>query len=510
MKKRLFSALLFLMFMLSSCFLASSAQAQEVRTTEQEIELLGRFLADGIRNGTAEFRNGIAGTKTKVGKPLREGIRSEFIFTISKQKHLELYEWFRKRANLSIYYLLQALARYPELCVCYTSVDLYGGTDREEDITFVLYSPVNTFAEAKYYISRYQSWIENVSAIPLKEYKAKRMSMEDVMLYFHNEVVTNCEYSTQFRDGNQTAVSDFCPFGGAVALEKPYGSGTIPYSVCESYSIIYNQLLHYVFVTHGAEIGWTGGPVCWVMASKEHAWNAVRLKGKYYYVDVTWDDPVKKKESYCKYKYFLVSAKAFQTLNDKKDHTLLLAVQSMFPNIRDARLGTAYDSLFMKNNDCQGTRFYWSSAAGKWMAALTDTEGKTKIYTWSFSKKDKLSEPVNSELPELNGHQDIHLFIPNRSGEDYPGLRQPRYYESPEKDRTELILLCDSEGVYFYDYPTGKIYKYRRSGSFCDAYTRQGNVLMAMKEQPEVFRYYSICPPSSNVFSGADRNWRLL
>ncbi len=38
-----------------------------------------------------------------------------------------------------------------------------------------------------------------------------------------------------------------------------------------------------------------------------HAWNMVRLEGKWYHVDVTWDDPIPDQKGRIQYKYFLVT-----------------------------------------------------------------------------------------------------------------------------------------------------------------------------------------------------------
>ena len=51
---------------------------------------------------------------------------------------------------------------------------------------------------------------------------------------------------------------------------------------------------------------------CMYVKGKDHAWNMVKLKGKWYFVDVTWDD------SFGGYKYFLKGTSDFSGHNIPK------------------------------------------------------------------------------------------------------------------------------------------------------------------------------------------------
>ena len=49
-----------------------------------------------------------------------------------------------------------------------------------------------------------------------------------------------------------------------------------------------------------------------IVCSSTHSWNAVRLDGKWYYIDVTWADPVNTDtRSYARHDYMFVDAQAF-------------------------------------------------------------------------------------------------------------------------------------------------------------------------------------------------------
>jgi uncharacterized repeat protein (TIGR02543 family) len=68
-------------------------------------------------------------------------------------------------------------------------------------------------------------------------------------------------------------------------------------AVCDGYSTAYLQIMN------------TLGVPCKIAHGRNHAWNLVKLDGKYYHVDVTWDDPVPDEKGRIQYNYFLVSDK---------------------------------------------------------------------------------------------------------------------------------------------------------------------------------------------------------
>ena len=68
--------------------------------------------------------------------------------------------------------------------------------------------------------------------------------------------------------------------------------------VCEAYSLLMYRLLNDAGIPCIIVDGTGNGG--------SHAWNAVKLKGKWYFVDATWDDPVMSDGSdVCRYTYFL-------------------------------------------------------------------------------------------------------------------------------------------------------------------------------------------------------------
>ncbi len=88
---------------------------------------------------------------------------------------------------------------------------------------------------------------------------------------------------------DQTLV-DHSAYGGLVDQKHQ--------TVCQGYALLFYKMLTDAGVTCRYVTGYAGG---------YHAWNMVKLSGKWYYVDVTWDDPISA-TPVVDYSYFLVGS----------------------------------------------------------------------------------------------------------------------------------------------------------------------------------------------------------
>ena len=111
----------------------------------------------------------------------------------------------------------------------------------------------------------------------------KNWSDFEKILYIHDYLVTNCHYDLTFRH------------------YQAYDAIVNNTAVCQGYSEAYKVLLNKL------------GIPCEIVTSYKlnHAWNAVKLNGKWYYVDVTWDDPLFNNLGRVYHRYFLKSSKYF-------------------------------------------------------------------------------------------------------------------------------------------------------------------------------------------------------
>lgn len=107
-------------------------------------------------------------------------------------------------------------------------------------------------------------------------------------LYVHDAIINSTEYDSENAKHNE----------GAHLWGTAYGTLVQHKSVCQGYSEAYKMVMNRL----GIECGVCGG-----MAKDEsHAWNYIKLDGKYYWADLTWDDPFLNGESgYLTHVYFL-------------------------------------------------------------------------------------------------------------------------------------------------------------------------------------------------------------
>ncbi|MBQ3939830.1 MAG: leucine-rich repeat protein [Oscillospiraceae bacterium] len=87
------------------------------------------------------------------------------------------------------------------------------------------------------------------------------------------------------------------------------------YTVCEGYSRCYQLLMNRV----GIKTYLIGSDNIKNPKDMGHAWNMIQLNGKWYHVDVTWDDPAYQDPSLCsRYDFFLCSDAKFDTDGHEK------------------------------------------------------------------------------------------------------------------------------------------------------------------------------------------------
>lgn len=104
-------------------------------------------------------------------------------------------------------------------------------------------------------------------------------------LAIHDYIITNCEY------GYEDYSNDYA--------YRAYGALVQGKAVCNGYAEAMALLLNCVGVENDIMTGWANGEL--------HAWNRVRLDGKWYQVDSTWDDPIPDRGSFAGHQFFNVT-----------------------------------------------------------------------------------------------------------------------------------------------------------------------------------------------------------
>lgn len=124
----------------------------------------------------------------------------------------------------------------------------------------------------------------------------ENMSDYDKAVMLHNEIALYVKYNTNALEeiNEVNAMADSSEKDEAIAvlnekypnIHSAYGALVEGDAVCDGYSKAYQYLLYKMgIVSHIATGTGNGGA---------HAWNLVKLDGKWYYTDVTWDDAEEK------------------------------------------------------------------------------------------------------------------------------------------------------------------------------------------------------------------------
>lgn len=104
-------------------------------------------------------------------------------------------------------------------------------------------------------------------------------------LAIHDYIVTNCEYG-------------YVDYSNDYAY-RAYGALVQGKAVCNGYAEAMALLLNCVGLENDIMTGWANGEL--------HAWNRVKLDGKWYQVDSTWDDPIPDRGNFAGHQFFNVT-----------------------------------------------------------------------------------------------------------------------------------------------------------------------------------------------------------
>lgn len=143
-----------------------------------------------------------------------------------------------------------------------------------------------------------------------------------------------------------------------------YGALVNRTSVCDGYSKAFQYLLYCA----GIQCFTVSGVATSPSGSENHAWNVVRLDGDYYYVDVTWDDPIftDDRQDYIGHSYHNVT-----TAEISRDHAVGKVLRGGV--LED-------DNLFFPVPDCTATKANYFKYFG-YMSETLSVEGCRTVFT---------------------------------------------------------------------------------------------------------------------------------
>ena len=270
-------------------------------------------------------------------KELGQGIQSKVRFSLADY---QISYDLDNDSDYVLQYVYEAIGMYPNLCTLHTMTVMYGS--RGNIVYLDVYSPVAA-GQMKSRIRRYKRKFAELIAVPKQD---RTMSDMEKLLYLHDEIVVRADYD--LGDGNVTVHTPM-----ALLLDGK--------AVCQSYAGVLNQAANALGITSLQ------------VASEGHAWNAVELDGRWYYLDATHDDPVGDLErDFVSHKYFLFNMEDIAADNGAViDHTLDEINRELYGGILE-NMGEAYRGILPKEfqvqmNYLSGSWFYaYGRQIGTW------------------------------------------------------------------------------------------------------------------------------------------------
>ena len=310
--------------------------------------------------------------------------------------------------------VISTLADYPELGCLFSKVSYYYmGNSNGNRITRILIKSPYESSELKEITLDYVNRLKSFINVPLKD---SSMSTMEKMLYVHDKIVVQADY-----------IDDGTPYSHIASNILMKGQG-----VCQSYAGIFNNAMSML------------GIDCIYVMSDSHAWNAVRIDGLWYYVDVTWDDPVGVSDrSYTSHQYFLVKKNEFS-----HSHELENSSNNIYGRILN-NMGGAYDNCLVKQTSAKP--FWYIN--GLWYYVSYD-----KVYTWDgIDNKSQLFRGISPASNVNLAARDMKLYY------------------------------SDNEGLHVYDVESGSKEKLS-SGQYIDMYIDE-DVIICRSISGDVFKY---------------------
>ena len=142
---------------------------------------------------------------------------------------------------------------------------------------------------------------------------------KDQIKYLHNWLIDNLQYDTTYSQKN---------------IHNIYGAFRNGTAVCEGYARAFKYILDGLGIPCVLVSG-TGTNSAG--ETESHAWNYVQLDGKWYGIDVTWDDPVlingARLTDEVRYKYFLKGSNEFAASHKEDGYISPKSIKFIFPTL---------------------------------------------------------------------------------------------------------------------------------------------------------------------------------
>ena len=334
----------------------------------------------------------------------------------------------------------------------------------KSDFTYkIIYSPSRgVITSIRFYygenanIDNYRRRVnETNDAINSLVQKTKGMTDFEKTLYVHDYIVLNCEYDLDLlamleADGT---------LDGEIRSERytEYSVLVNGTGICGSYALAYRAVMN------------ACGVDCLYLSSNEmnHAWNLIKLDGKWYHVDCCWDDPVPDTLGIARRTYFLRTDDEIMQLDHYSwtpgSYKATSSKYSAMPREYDGR--QKYDSgrwYYLDSGSLYSCNQYGGDK--KEISAVTansiDVDGGEIYYSYGRGIY---------ELNETNGESALSYYLPDSVSGDLP---EYTFIRNMFVDGDSLSCFAANYRGDAYEYK-----KYEKSSCFSQAERVNGLVL---------------------------------
>ena len=150
--------------------------------------------------------------------------------------------------------------------------------------------------------------IEKIADTFISQYIRQDMTDVEKITEIHKYLVLNCEYDERFRNVN---TDNFVVDIEIIDSFTAYGALVNKVAVCQGNSAAFNILAKKSGIKSSAVSGTPPN------SSVNHMWNMVSVDGTIYFIDTTWDEPVKGEDGAYETKHLLRTEQEFQDFGYK-------------------------------------------------------------------------------------------------------------------------------------------------------------------------------------------------
>ena len=289
---------------------------------------------------------------------------------------------------------------------------------------------------------------ETNAAIEALVAKTKGMNDFEKALYVHDYIILNCEYDLDLLN----LIKADGTLDGEVYSERytEYSVLVNGTGICGSYALAYRAVMN------------ACGVECLYLSSKamNHAWNMIKLDGKWYHVDCCWDDPTPDRYGEARRTYFLRTDDEIMELNHyswtPNEYKATSSKYSAMPRYADTvqkyengswyflESGSLYKTDSCGNNrsivspmtattfDVESGEIYYSYGRG-----IYDLNEKSGASTLSYYLPDNVSE-TSREYTYLR-----NLYVDGDSVTTYRGIYKENEYEYIKNTQENILGTVD-------------------------------------------------------------------